>query len=86
MQPIRLLVYDRGQAHDDDHDPDREERAALRTDYGPPPLFADDLSDVPGTRSKPHFFLGGARTGSLIHVDPRCACGWNACLFGAKRW
>ena len=60
--------------------------AALLEDYLPPPVFADDLPDVPGTSSKPHWFLGGARTGSKMHVDPRSTCGWNVCLFGCKRW
>ena len=61
-------------------------RAVLLEDYVPPPLFADNLAELPGTRSRPHWFLGGTRTGSSMHIDPRCACGWNACLFGCKRW
>ena len=61
-------------------------RAVLLDDYHPPPALADNLADVPGTSSKPHWLLGGSRTGSLLHTDTRCACGWNACLFGRKRW
>ena len=62
------------------------ERAMLLEDYEAPALFADDLADIPGTSSQPHWFLGGARTGSLMHIDPRSTFGWNACLFGRKRW
>jgi hypothetical protein len=60
--------------------------AALLDDYSSPDGFADALDDIPGTKSRPHLFIGGARTGSLLHVDTRCTCGWNVCLFGAKRW
>ena len=62
------------------------ERAELLNDYAPPSGFSDALAEVPGTSSQPHWFLGGARTGSLLHVDTRCACGWNVCVSGAKRW
>jgi hypothetical protein len=58
----------------------------LLQDYEPLPLFAHDLQPVPGTSSRPHWFLGGARTGSALHVDPRSSFGWNTCLFGCKRW
>lgn len=63
-----------------------DERAALLEDYQAPLIFADDLADIPGTSSQPHWFLGGPRTGSLMHIDPRSTFGWNACLFGRKRW
>ena len=62
------------------------DRAELLTDYARPPAFADTLDEIPGTSSRPHWFVGGARTGSMMHQDTRCTCGWNACLFGCKRW
>ena len=62
------------------------ERQELLKDYSQPAAFADALDDVPGTQSRPHWFVGGARTGSLMHQDTRCSCGWNVCLFGCKRW
>ena len=62
------------------------ERGELLEDYQAPPIFTDDLADIPGTSSQPHWFLGGPRTGSLLHIDPRSTFGWNACLFGRKRW
>ena len=61
-------------------------RGALLDDYSPPERLAVDALDLPGTTSHPHFFVGGGRTGSLLHVDPRATCGWNACVFGRKHW
>ena len=62
------------------------EARVLLEDYAPPAGFADELAEIPGTRSPPHWFVGGRRTGSLMHQDTRCSAGWNVCTFGAKRW
>jgi len=32
------------------------------------------------------FILGGARTGTNLHVDPNCTSAWNTLLCGRKRW
>ena len=55
-----------------------------------PPLFTDDLYDLtPQTRQffKQHsyFIMGGARTGSNMHVDPQYTAAWNTLLCGLKR-
>lgn len=60
----------------------------LLDDYTPPRAFSDDLlSSLPGMqRSRIVWLVGGARSGSQLHVDPMATCGWNACLLGSKRW
>ena len=70
-----------------------DERAAFLDDYTPPELFprADDLLEV-SSRARLHFekfrymIIGGARTGTNLHVDPKCTCAWNTSLCGQKRW
>ena len=32
------------------------------------------------------FIVGGARTGTNLHVDPNCTSAWNSLLCGRKRW
>jgi histone arginine demethylase JMJD6 len=68
-------------------------RRALLDDYAPPALFADDLltqvpgvDDIPGSKKATYWFVGGARTGTFLHVDPFCTSAWNACVAGRKRW
>ena len=43
----------------------------LLSDYTRPPGFADALDEIPGTISRPHWFVGGPRTGSKLHDDTR---------------
>jgi hypothetical protein len=70
-----------------------DERAAFLDDYTSPELFprADDLLEV-SSRARLHFekfrymIIGGARTGTNLHVDPKCTCAWNTSLCGRKRW
>jgi histone arginine demethylase JMJD6 len=37
-------------------------------------------------RQHAYFIMGGARTGSNLHVDPQYTCAWNTLLSGLKRW
>eukprot|EP00661_Eupelagonemidae_sp_cell13_P003729 gene3729-2061_t len=37
-------------------------------------------------RCTPAWVVGGPRSGTLLHQDPLCTCGWNLCLSGTKRW
>ena len=63
------------------------ERSALLDDFTVPPMFADDLLGlVPGSRRARYWFVGGARTGTFLHVDPLCTSAWNTCTLGLKRW
>ena len=65
-----------------------EERAALLEDFEPPQGFADDVLMLAPSLSSRRcvWFVGAERTGSFLHVDPFCSCGWNMCLAGSKRW
>jgi histone arginine demethylase JMJD6 len=49
------------------------ERAPLLQDFVTPEPFRDDVrSLVLGNgRKNPHWFLGGPRSGTFLHVDPR---------------
>ena len=60
------------------------DKAVLLSDYTRPPGFADALDEIPGTISRPHWFVGGPRTGSKLHDDTRMTCGWSVCLFGPQ--
>eukprot|EP00038_Savillea_parva_P026521 m.54869 g.54869 ORF g.54869 m.54869 type:complete len:437 (+) comp7562_c0_seq1:209-1519(+) len=67
------------------------EHTALREDYKVPALFKDDLYNVTPQvrrffRQHAYFIMGGARTGSNMHVDPQYTCAWNTLLCGLKRW
>lgn len=33
-----------------------------------------------------HLIIGGARTGTNLHVDPKCTSAWNTLLVGRKKW
>lgn len=67
------------------------QRAPLLDDFTVPHFFTDDVFDI--TPAARHFFpkyrymvIGGQRTGSNMHIDPKCTCAWNALLAGHKRW
>jgi len=69
------------------------ERSKLLEDWQVPRLFADDLYDItPEVRDflplTCHLFLlvGGRRTGSNLHLDPKWSSAWNTLLCGRKRW
>ena len=58
--------------------------------YVSPSWIQEDLlelaPDLAPRKCTPAFLLGGPRTGSQLHVDSLCTCGWNVCCFGRKRW
>eukprot|EP01064_Diplonema_japonicum_P009762 TRINITY_DN1720_c1_g1_i1.p1 TRINITY_DN1720_c1_g1~~TRINITY_DN1720_c1_g1_i1.p1 ORF type:complete len:487 (+),score=122.15 TRINITY_DN1720_c1_g1_i1:36-1496(+) len=65
-----------------------DSRAGLLQDVALPPLFTDDVYE--GYR---HFFpvyrymvIGGDRTGTHVHIDPKHTCAFNTLLSGHKRW
>jgi len=68
-----------------------EKRAKLLEDYNPPDFFKEDFYNLnertrefyPNYR---HFIIGGERTGSNLHVDPKCTGAWNTLLSGHKKW
>ena len=63
------------------------ERAVLLDDFVVPP-FADEnvLELVPGYDVARYWFVGPARSGTFLHVDPLGTSAWNACVCGTKRW
>lgn len=66
-------------------------RGLLLDDFTVPPYFADDCYSVSDEARqlfpKSQFFIvGGARTGTGLHVDPSCTSAWNTLLSGRKRW
>jgi len=64
---------------------------ALADDYTVPPFFAperDLFSHLPA-ECRPDsrwLILGGARSGSLWHVDPNATSAWNGLVRGRKKW
>jgi len=67
------------------------ERAPLLGDYRVPEYFRDDVYALgPDARACfPRFrylVVGGPRSGSNLHVDPRGTAAWNTSLCGRKRW
>mmetsp|Transcript_27228 Transcript_27228/g.59176 ORF Transcript_27228/g.59176 Transcript_27228/m.59176 type:complete len:742 (-) Transcript_27228:166-2391(-) len=69
------------------------ERNKFLEDWQVPNLFSDDLYDItPEVREflplTCHLFLlvGGRRTGSNMHLDPKWSSAWNTILCGRKRW
>ena len=65
--------------------------AKLLEDFTAPRYFVEDCYDASEeARSlfpKAKFFIvGGARTGTGLHVDPSCTSAWNTLLCGRKRW
>jgi hypothetical protein len=68
-----------------------DERSAFLEDFSVPAPFVGDLYELTSeTRASfPSFrymVIGGARTGSNMHVDPDHTSAWNALLSGVKRW
>jgi len=69
------------------------ERRHLLDDFSSPKILADDLYDMsPEVREflplSCHLFVlvGGRRTGSNMHRDPKWSSAWNTLLVGRKRW
>jgi len=66
------------------------ECAQLLNNFVKPSWIEEDLlelvPDLAPRKCIPALLIGGPRTGSPLHVDPLCTCGWNVCCFGAKRW
>lgn len=98
--PLRLPlgVYARyADANGADHpwycfgDDFERERAAFLADFEVPPPWREDLYELsPELRAAfpayRYMVIGGARTGSNLHVDPDFTAAWNALLAGTKRW
>mmetsp|Transcript_31093 Transcript_31093/g.75684 ORF Transcript_31093/g.75684 Transcript_31093/m.75684 type:complete len:581 (+) Transcript_31093:76-1818(+) len=68
-------------------------RRSILEDFTAPKAFADDLYDTTEeTREflplSCHLFvlIGGRRTGSNVHQDPKWSSAWNTVLCGSKRW
>jgi len=68
-----------------------EKRLKLLEDYSTPDFFKEDFYNLnertrefyPNYR---HFIIGGERTGTNLHVDPKCTGAWNTLLYGHKKW
>uniref|UniRef100_A0A6B2LAT9 JmjC domain-containing protein n=1 Tax=Arcella intermedia TaxID=1963864 RepID=A0A6B2LAT9_9EUKA len=68
-----------------------DERAALLSDYKIPEYFQSDFFDVdPIARNfytnNRHLIVGGERTGTNLHFDPKGTSAWNSLLIGRKKW
>ena len=66
-------------------------REELCGDFRTPAYFADDCYDVSEEArhvfpKNTFFIVGGARTGTGLHVDPNSTSAWNTLLSGRKRW
>lgn len=99
--PISLYVeYALNNEADDpfygfEHDIDDEgcipSRVVLKEDYSTPSLFQNDFYDMndetrefyPNYR---HFIIGGKRTGTNLHTDPKFTSAWNTLTCGFKKW
>jgi len=67
------------------------ERSAFQEDYKTPSLFEDDFYNLnPETRefypNYRHLIVGGCRTGTNLHVDPKATSAWNTLGCGLKKW
>ncbi|CAE7203442.1 PSR [Symbiodinium sp. CCMP2456] len=69
------------------------DRKRLLDDFDIPKIFGEDLYDLaPEVREflplPCHLFVlvGGRRTGSNMHKDPKWSSAWNTLLCGKKRW
>jgi hypothetical protein len=63
----------------------------MAAEYNVPPLFAperDLFAQLPA-ECRPDYrwlIIGGARSGSLWHVDPNASAAWNGLIRGRKKW
>lgn len=65
-----------------------DEGTALGSAYSVPACFAEDAFGLLPLHERPPyrwFLVGGARSGSVLHVDPLATSAWNALLQGHKR-
>lgn len=66
-------------------------RDVLRRDYTVPAYFSQDVFNLDRyTRAfypnNAHVILGGPRTGTNLHFDPKGTTAWNTLLIGCKKW
>eukprot|EP01125_Pyxidicula_operculata_P009508 TRINITY_DN312_c0_g2_i1.p1 TRINITY_DN312_c0_g2~~TRINITY_DN312_c0_g2_i1.p1 ORF type:complete len:410 (+),score=84.23 TRINITY_DN312_c0_g2_i1:62-1291(+) len=67
------------------------ERKQLMNDYHVPSFFTDDLYSIDNQIREffpkyKYMVIGGNRTGSNMHVDPKLTGAWNTLLSGRKKW
>jgi hypothetical protein len=68
-----------------------DSRVAFLKDYSIPKYFQEDFFDhdelmrkfYPNNR---HLIIGGERTGTNLHFDPKGTSAWNTLLVGRKKW
>mmetsp|Transcript_10416 Transcript_10416/g.18736 ORF Transcript_10416/g.18736 Transcript_10416/m.18736 type:complete len:374 (+) Transcript_10416:35-1156(+) len=66
-------------------------RRVLLDDFEVPEPFKNDFYATNATTRSfypqyRHMIVGGRRTGTNMHIDPKFTCAWNTLLSGRKRW
>lgn len=66
-------------------------RSCILQDWKTPSYWQEDVYNL--TARTRHFYpnwkhliVGGPRTGTNLHFDPKGTCAWNTCTLGRKKW
>uniref|UniRef100_A0A6B2LAT7 JmjC domain-containing protein n=1 Tax=Arcella intermedia TaxID=1963864 RepID=A0A6B2LAT7_9EUKA len=95
---IPFLLYKEYSEHQNADDPFYafepdliENRTVFLSDYKQPRYFQQDLYNLDEQTREfypnyKHLIIGCERTGTNLHVDPKCTGAWNTLLVGHKKW